>query len=92
MRASTTRDIQPDFTPLIALADDPAALVDRVNLLLMSGQMSGALRDLIIAGVNGRAIPAATASNQAAVQTAKDERARIAVMLTMASPDYLIQK
>lgn len=92
VQANKDRDIQPDFAPLIALADDPAALVDRINLLLMSGQMTPALRDLVIAGVTGRTIPAATSSNAAAVQTAKDERARIAVMLTMASPDYLIQK
>ncbi|MET0350106.1 MAG: DUF1800 domain-containing protein, partial [Rhizobacter sp.] len=33
--ASTSRDVQPDWTPFVALAEDVPALVDRVNLLLM---------------------------------------------------------
>ena len=92
LRPNASRDIQPDFSPLAALAGDPAALVERVNLLLMSGQMSPALRALVVAGVSGRAMPAATSSNADAVQAVKNERALIAVMLTMASPDYMIQK
>jgi len=92
LRPNASRDIQPDFGPLVALADDPAALVERVNLLLMSGQMTPSLRALVVAGVAGCAIPAATSSNAAAVDAAKNARALIAVMLTMASPDYMIQK
>lgn len=90
--ASPNRDIQLDFSAEAALADDAGKLVDRIDLLLMSGQMSDALRSEIIAGVNGRAIPAATATNQAQVEAAKLDRVRIAIALTMASPDYLIQK
>ncbi len=89
---NTTRDIQPDFSAELALADDAAALIDRINLLLMSGQMSTALRSQIIAGINGRAIPVLTASNHAQIDAAKRDRVRIAVFLTMASPDYLVQK
>jgi len=92
LRPNASRDIQPDFGPLVARADDAAALVEYVNLLLMSGQMTPALRALVVAGVNGCAIPAATSSNDAAVQAAKNARALIAVMLTLASPDYMIQK
>ena len=90
--ANTNRDIQLDFSAEAALADDAGKLVDRIDLLLMSGQMSDALRSEIIAGVNGRAIPAATATNQAQIAASKLDRVRIAIALTMASPDYLIQK
>jgi uncharacterized protein (DUF1800 family) len=87
--APANRDIQLDFTAELALANDPAALVDRVNLLLMAGQMSSAVRTQIIAAVAGRALPASDAT---AIANARRDRVSIAVMLTMASPDYLIQK
>lgn len=89
---SATRDIQHDYTAELALADRPAALLDRLDLLLMSGQMTATQRNLITAAINGRAIPAATGSNQAAIDSAKRDRVSIAVVLTMASPDYVVQK
>jgi uncharacterized protein (DUF1800 family) len=94
---NTVRDVQQNHTPELAVADNAEALVDRMNLLLMSGQMSSTLRGQIIAGVNGRTIPAAVTSNgsvtnQAAIDTAKRDRVSIAAFLTMAAPDYLVQK
>ena len=89
---SATRDIQHDYTAELALADNPAALLDRLDLLLMSGQMTATQRHLITAAINGRAIPAATGSNQAAIDSARRDRVSIAVVLTMASPDYVVQK
>jgi len=95
---NTTRDIQQNYSAELAVADNAGALVDRVNLLLMSGQMSDALRTQIVAGINGRAIPAPTRNsagaitNQAAIDQAKRDRVSIAVFLTLASPDYLAQK
>jgi len=89
---SATRDIQHDYTAELALADKPAALLDRLDLLLMSGQMTTTQRNLITAAINGRAIPAATGSNQAAIDSARRDRVSIAVLLTMASPDYVVQK
>lgn len=94
---STTRDVQPNHAAEVAVADNAEALLDRVNLLLMSAQMSSSLRGQIVAAVNGRAIPApvtsnGTVTNQAAIDSAKRDRVSIAVFLTMASPDYLIQK
>lgn len=90
--ASTTRDVQPNWAPFVALAEDVPALVDRVNLLLMSGQMPDALRTQIVAAVEGRTIRKATATNANDVANDKTDRVRIAFMLAMASPDYLIQK
>ncbi|MDH5538985.1 MAG: DUF1800 domain-containing protein [Rhizobacter sp.] len=94
---SSTRDVQQDFSAELALAENPDALVARMDLLLMSGQMSDTLRAQIVAGVQGRTVPAPTLSNgvvtnQAAIDTARRDRVSIAAFLTLASPDYLTQK
>ncbi len=89
LNVNAGRDIQLDFSAELALADNPGALVDRLNLLLMSGQMSSALRTQIIDGINGRAIPP---TNQTNIDAAKRDRVFIGILLTMASPDYMIQK
>jgi uncharacterized protein (DUF1800 family) len=106
---NATRDLRQDYTAELALADTPSALLDRMNLLLFSGQMSDALRTQITAAVASRTIPApvlptptppasggsapaATPTNQAAIDAAKLDRVYLAVYLSMSSPDYLIQK
>ena len=94
---NTLRDVQQNYTAELAVADNADALVERMNMLLMSGQMPDALRAQIVASVAGRAIPApvlnnGAVSNQAAIDTAKRDRTSIAVFLTLASPDYLTQK
>lgn len=108
------RDTQPDFSAELALAATPADLVERMNLLLFSGQMPDALRAQLVAAVASRAIPAPvyptitppaagasavaapstpqTPTNQAAIDSAKRDRVSLAVFLSMAAPDYLIQK
>jgi len=102
------RDIQQDYSAELALVDAPATLVERMNLLLFNGQMPDGLKTQIVAAVTSRTIPtavyaagtapvagaAATAppTNQAAIDTARRDRVNIAVLLSLASPDYLIQK
>ncbi len=86
---STSRDVRQDYSAEIALADDPAALVERVNLLLMSGQMTDALRAQVVAAVTNRAY---TGSNQTSIDNMRRDRVCIAVFLALASPDYLTQK
>ncbi|WP_157604279.1 DUF1800 family protein [Rhizobacter sp. Root1221] len=88
----STRDVQQDYAAEMALAHDPGALVDRLNLVLMSGQMTAAHRQLIIGAVHGRTLPAATDTNAAQVKAARRDRVCIAILLTMASPDYVVQK
>ena len=104
----TSRDIQQDYTAELALAATPADLVERMNLLLFYGQMPDALKTQITGAVTSRAIPApvyaagtapasgaaATAppTNQTAIDNAKRDRVYLAVFLSLASPDYLIQK
>lgn len=86
------RDVRSAYTPEIALTETPSTLVDRMNSLLFYGQMSTTLRDRIIAGVTAVTIPASNGSNQAAIDTAKLNRARTAIFLSMISPEYLVQR
>ncbi|MEW5685006.1 MAG: DUF1800 domain-containing protein [Pseudomonadota bacterium] len=85
-------DVRPDYAPLVALAGDVDALVARVDLLLAQGQMSATTRNRITQAVSGVTVPAATATNQATVTTALTNRAKLAIYMTMASPDYLVQR
>ena len=106
---TTTRDIRQDYGAELALAGDPGALVERMNLLLFYGQMPPALKMQIVGAVTSRAIPApvypvvaspapsapagdSVPTNQANIDSARRDRVYIAVFLSMASPDYLIQK
>lgn len=86
----TNRDIKASYVNEIPLAATPELLVDRINLLLMGGSMSTTLRNQVINAVNLVARPAtATASSLATIDR---NRVGLAIFLTMASPEYLIQK
>jgi uncharacterized protein (DUF1800 family) len=77
------RDIQPDYSAEVALATDPDALIDRIDLLLTHGAMSAATRARIRDAVS--AVSATTS-------TGPGNRAKLAVFLTLASPEYLAQR
>ena len=79
------RDIQADYGVELALAANPDALIDRVNLLLVAGNLSAASRATIRAAVLSVNIGT---SNPAADQR---NRVNLAVFLTMASPEYIFQ-
>ena len=85
-------DVRSALTNEVAVASDPAALADRVNLLLMYGSMSSTMRQRLIEAITSVTVPAATGSNQAAIDTALLNRSRLAVFLTMTSPEYLVQR
>ncbi len=87
----TSNDVRSTYDREIALATDPAALVDRMDKMLFSGQMSSKLRGQITTAVNGIAIPSGTAT-QTQIDTAKLNRAKLAVYMSMISPEYLVQK
>ena len=55
---SDTRDIQLDYAAELALADRPAELVARMDLLLFGGQLPDALRTQLVAAVASRSVPA----------------------------------
>ncbi len=86
------RDIRPDFTAELALATDAAALVDRVAQRLTYGSMGATAKADIATAVGSIAIPAATGSNQAAIDTAKRNRVNAAVLLVLVSPEFQVLK
>ncbi len=69
-----------------ALANNPDALLDRVNLLLLGGQMSSILRNEIEAAVNAISIPTSGDPTSALLA-----RAQTAIFLTVASSEYTAQ-
>jgi uncharacterized protein (DUF1800 family) len=73
-----------DLTTQINLANDPAALVDNVTTLLTGGTISDHSRQVITDAV-GKLLPTTDPE-------VLKERARMAIYLTMISPDYAIQK
>jgi uncharacterized protein (DUF1800 family) len=75
-----------DYGPELALAAAPADLVAHLDTLLTGGRMSQGLRQRIEVAVTGR--PMDTGDVAAALR----DRVAIAIFLTMASPDYLIQR
>lgn len=88
------RDLQPDYSAELALADQPAALVDRIEDRLMAGAMPSALKTEIQGAVDSIAIPVrnATGSNQPAIDAAKRSRVNTAILLAVVSPEFLVQR
>ncbi|HYS11668.1 MAG TPA: DUF1800 domain-containing protein, partial [Burkholderiaceae bacterium] len=87
----TTPDIQAAYTRETTLALAPDQLVARMNNLLMYGQMSSMSQQTIINAVTSITIPTGTAT-QAQIDAAVANRVHLAVFLTMASPEYLLQR
>jgi uncharacterized protein (DUF1800 family) len=84
------RDVRADYAAETALASDPQALADRMNALLLNGQMSASLRSRIVEAVGAISVPAS--GSAATVNAALLNRAKLAVFMTMASPEYLVQR
>jgi uncharacterized protein (DUF1800 family) len=76
----TANVIQPNYDAEKALASTPDLLVDRINLLLLQNNMSPVLRAQILDAINSE--PGNSAEN----------KVYLAIFLTMASPEYLVQK
>jgi len=77
---------RPDYSAEIALANNPAALLDRLDRTLAYGTLSDETRASIESAVN-----------QIPLDNEEDEegrtlRAQLAVFLIMTSPDYLVQR
>lgn len=86
--ASTGPDVFSNYSTEIGLAGTPDQLLDRINLLLMAGEMDGTLRSQILSAVNAIAIPA---GDQDAINAALANRVKMAIFLTMASPSFSAQ-
>lgn len=79
-------DIQARYTAELALAHDAHALVERMNLLLCAGQLPPALCQRMVAALNATPLSPSSATDK------KLDRVASAVLLTMAAPQYLVQK
>ena len=92
--STSRRDLQADFSAEIALADQPAALVERINGKLLLGAMPAELKAEIQGAIEKMAIPAlkTDASNQKQVNDAKRARVNAAILLAVASPEFQVQK
>jgi uncharacterized protein (DUF1800 family) len=87
-------DVQPDLSSAVALADDSTALVDDVTARLIGDTVDDELKAQIRVAVDSIVIPAPNknGTNGAAIAKARTNRALTAVMLTLASPEYIVQK
>jgi len=72
----------------LAAASTPTALVDRINLLLMAGEMDSTLYSQILNAVSSIPIPT---GDQNAINAALANRVEAAIYLTMASPAFCAQ-
>ena len=88
------RDLQADHAAELALAEQPAALVDLVVDKLMHGTAPAGLKTEVTNAVASIAIPVlnATGSNQASITAAKRNRVSAALLLVLASPEFQVQK
>jgi uncharacterized protein (DUF1800 family) len=81
-------DVFSSYAAEMNLAANPGVLLDRVNILLMAGQMDSTLYSQILSAVSAIPIPT---GNQDGINAALGARVRTAVFLTMASPSYCAQ-
>lgn len=76
-------DVSANYAPLIALADDPASLIAELNVVLAAGRIAPHHAEPMADAVNSmpRNTPAAL-----------NNRIHAAILLTMCSPEYIVQK
>jgi uncharacterized protein (DUF1800 family) len=86
------RDIQFNFDTARSLAGQPEALVDHVFSRLLGDDDYPALRTEVIQAVRSITIPTSLGWNQSQIDSAKRDRARTALLLTVAAPEFIIQK
>ncbi len=73
----------PDYSTLMPLAGDSAALLAELNVLLAAGQLSAATLAAMKTGID---------SIDPAPTDGRTNRIRAAILLVLAAPDYLVQK
>ena len=78
-----------DYGPLKVLAADPSALVDRLDLLLLNGQMSDYMRDILVTRLQGAPPDQVPGSP---VQDVPLWRVQQALYLIATSPEFSVQK
>ena len=79
-------DVKAAYTSELAIADNAAALLDRICLLLAANQISDSTKATIRAALDATTVTATSTTAE------KQRRVYMAILLVMASPDYLVQK
>ncbi len=82
-----TKDVSASYTVEKSLVFDAAALVRRLNLVMCANQLSAATVMLITNALATPPIPAGSTND-----TLKNNRIYAAILMVLASPEYLIQK
>jgi len=89
---ASTRDVQLDLSAARAAAHKPDELVALMNSRLFGGAMPAALADQIQAAVESITIPLLTSTNMVAWEAANSNRVRLALYLSVVSPEFIVQK
>ncbi|MES2129618.1 MAG: DUF1800 domain-containing protein [Pseudomonadota bacterium] len=76
-------DVRADYSALVPLADNAQALVDELNIVLVAGQLDTASVALIKGAIDGMA---------AGTDAARGNRINAALVLVMATPEFIVQK
>jgi hypothetical protein len=77
------RNVKADYSSALALVDEPAALIDLLNLTLCGGALTGENRTTILTAISSIATT---------TEAGKLNRIYAAVLLVMVATDYLIQR
>ena len=83
---SSLESFKPNYTTEIALADDPAALVDHLDTLLTGGRMMQETHDNITSAIANLPISDTSETED------RLKRVELAVIMTVSSPSYFIQR
>ena len=81
--AGQVADLTPDYTALLALADDANALLAELNLVLAANQLGPATVS---------ALATAVATMGSGTDTTRRARINAALVLVLAAPEYIVQK
>ena len=76
-------DLTPDYTALLAIADDANALLAELNLVLAANQLSAATVSTLATAVGTMA---------SGSDTTRSARINAALVLVLAAPEYIVQK
>lgn len=97
-RATGAIDIQFPFNlqdnhPLLAMADQPEQLLDLIDRRLMYGHMPMTLKNLIAEAISAFDVrPIDTGAQASDLTRKRRQRLRTALLLTVSSPEFLVQK
>lgn len=83
------RDVQADYSALAREADTPAALVARLDLLLTGSRLTPQSRNRIEEAIAAVRLPS---GDGPAAGKARSDRVKLATLLVMVSPEYLVER